>query len=107
MFSGLIEILKTEGNGIHGFQKCPTSALELAAKDPEMATPYLLLGVTAEQFVNLYEGQPLPTRVAEEELQRFEDYAAKLSRAYSTKAADQKMAIIDDVAARIADTKRA
>lgn len=107
MFDSLTEVLDTEGCGIHGFQKCAALALERGAQDAASAAPCLLLAVAAEQFVNLYEGQPLPTEVAEEEYRRFSGYAAELAEAFASGEEDRRVAALDTVAAGIIESKRA
>ncbi|MDD3312123.1 hypothetical protein [Pseudodesulfovibrio sp.] len=107
MFDSLTEVLDAEGYGIHGFQKCAAMALEQGVKDAGNAAPYLLLAAAAEQFVNLYEGQPLPTQVAEEEYRRFGGYVAELGEAFASGDEDRRVTAMNDVAAGIIESKRA
>lgn len=98
MFDALNEILKTCGCGIHGFQKCALAALESGYKEPKLAVPYFLLGSAAEHFVNLYDRQPLPTLVAEEEFRKFESYVNILEKAYSSNSTSEKIDALNFVA---------
>ncbi|EGB15995.1 hypothetical protein DND132_2792 [Pseudodesulfovibrio mercurii] len=107
MFDSLTEVLDTEGCGIHGFQKCAALALEQGAEDAVNAAPCLLLAAAAEQFVNLYEGQPLPTEVAEEEYRRFSAYVAELGEAFASGEENKRVAAMNGIAAGIIESKRA
>ncbi len=107
MFDFLTETLDAEGFGILGFQKCAALALEQGAKNTDNAAPYLLLAAAAEQFVNLYEGQPLPTQVAEQEYKRFNGYVADLGEAFASGNENKQVAATNKVAASIIDSKRA
>lgn len=107
MFKTLIEVLKKDGFGVHGFHKCASLALECGSKNTEAAAPFLLLSIAAEHFANLYDGQALPTPVAEEEFKRFESHVLKLEEAFSIEDESRRLAAINSVATKIIANKYA
>ena len=105
MFESLIAVLKKDGYGINGFQKCRAMALNSGLTNGELAAPFYLLSAAAEHFINRYEGQPLPTQTAEEEFQKFVAYADILEQAFSVEDGSRRLAGLNSLAQIIIENK--
>lgn len=101
MFESLIEVLKTDGYGVQGFQNCASLALKKVKEEPEAAAAYLLLHIVAEHFIQQYEGQPLPSIVAEKEFTRFASYASELEEAFLSNDDSKRLKILNQIAVNI------
>jgi hypothetical protein len=106
MFDTLLKGLNEQGAGVRAYEACARAARTRIAGEPDNAAALLLISYAAQRFVEAYDDQPLTVEVAGEEFEQFSDIVKTLDSAHSGGSAEAKVAALNTVAARLAESSR-
>lgn len=98
MFTQITDIIRQKGNAVRAYRAAATAAQEAAIADPDRAVGYFMLGLAAQEFADLYYGEPLQVDVAERELATLEAYASQLDEAFAAEKAETRLAALSKIA---------
>ncbi|MCR4268455.1 hypothetical protein [Nitratireductor sp. ZSWI3] len=102
MFDTFLKDLNEQGGSVRAYDGCARAARARIAAEPENAAALLLIAYAAQRFVEAYDDQPLSIKAAGEELEIFSDMVNTLDRAHKGGSAEEKLAALNAVAARLA-----
>jgi len=105
MFTKITDIIRQKGNAVHAYRAAATAAQQAAIADPDRAVGYFMLGFAAQEFADMYYGEPLQAYIADMELVKLEGYARSLDAAFADEGADIRLKTLSSIAQSLADSR--
>ena len=102
MFSSITDIIRQKGNAARAYRAAATAAQEAALRDKERASGYFLLATATQEVADLHYGEPIHGAVFDQELARLEGYATMLDAAFEKSEPNERLAVVNQVAAALA-----
>ncbi|MGY6707605.1 MAG: hypothetical protein ACXIVF_04705 [Rhizobiaceae bacterium] len=102
MFNDLKTVLDDKGGSVRAYDAAARAARARLSSEPGNAAALLLVAYAAQRFVEAYDDQPLTQDAAAEERAQFDWIVDTLDSAFRNGSAEDKVAALNAVAARIA-----
>jgi len=102
MFNDLKTVLDDKGGSVRAYDAAARAARARLSGEPDNAAALLLVAYAAQRFVEAYDDQPLTQDAAGEERAQFDWIVDTLDAAFESGSAEDKVAALNAVAARIA-----